>query len=635
MRKENLLKVFILLINLIVAIRLFDIGILKHEHYKNESNSILNNYVYGASAPRGRILDAKGRVLVDNKGIKVLSFKKNSKSDIKFLCESLAEILDLKSISLTDTDKKKYYYFLHKKDIDSILDKNILEKYKMKQISDRELEEYKFTFIKDEELKNINEKECYLYKQMISGYSFGEKIIKTDITEEELVKINALNSNDLKVTLKWIRNYNYDTVLNQIFGSIGAIEEDDVNDYLSKGYSLDDTVGVSFLEKFYEEYLTGEKAVYQVINGNLELVEPEKRGLDLVLGIDINTQLEIESILKKEIENAKKYPSSKYYNGSYVIVSDPNNGLLRAIAGYDVNNNYSSDVVGTFTKSFTVGSVVKGASQSVAFINGAIDKDKKILDSCVKLKNMPSKCSWTKLGLIDDIDAIAQSSNYYQFINAIKVSGQTYSYNMNFKPTMDDFSKYRNVFNSYGLGSLSGIDLYEEKYGIVGSRISGDLLLNYVIGQYDTYTPLMLSSYINTLANDGIRNKIRIVDYAIDGEGNRVELNDPQELNEVGISKDDLKRVQAGLRKVIASGTASSYVDKSINAAGKTGTSETFYNGIPTTSRNFIMYAPYDDPLYSLVIVSPNLAYSNSTNNYKYPINSRLSREISNILFEK
>lgn len=505
----------------------------------------------------------------------------------------------------------------------------------MKQIDEVELEEYKFTFIKDEDLKNINEKECYLYKQMISGYSFSEKTIKTDITEEELVKINALNSSDLTVTLKWIRNYNYDTVLNQIFGSIGAIEEDDVNDYLSKGYSLDDTVGVSFLEKFYEEYLTGEKAVYQVINGNLELVEPEKRGLDLVLGIDINTQLEIENALKKEIENAKKYPSSKYYNGSYVVVSDPNNGLLRAIAGYDVNNNYSSDVVGTFTKSFTVGSVVKGASQSVAFINGAIDKDKKILDSCVKLKNMPSKCSWTKLGLIDDIDAIAQSSNYYQFINAIKVSGQTYSYNMNFKPTMDDFSKYRSVFNSYGLGSLSGIDLYEEKYGIVGSRISGDLLLNYVIGQYDTYTPLMLSSYINTLANDGVRNKIRIVDYAIDGEGNRVELNDPQELNEVGISKDDLKRVQAGFRKVIASGTASSYVDNSINAAGKTGTSETFYNGIPTTSRNFIMYAPYDNPLYSLVIVSPNLAYSNSTNNYKYPINSRLSREISNILFEK
>ncbi len=635
MRKENLLKVFILFINLIVAIRLFDIGILKHEYYKNESNSILNNYVYGASAPRGRILDAKGRVLVDNKGIKVLSFKKNNKSNIKFLCESLAEILDLKSISLTDTDKKKYYYFLYKKDIDSILDKNILEKYRMKQIDEVELEEYKFTFIKDEDLKNINEKECYLYKQMISGYSFSEKTIKTDITEEELVKINALNSSDLTVTLKWIRNYNYDTVLNQIFGSIGAIEEDDVNDYLSKGYSLDDTVGVSFLEKFYEEYLTGEKAVYQVINGNLELVEPEKRGLDLVLGIDINTQLEIENALKKEIENAKKYPSSKYYNGSYVVVSDPNNGLLRAIAGYDVNNNYSSDVVGTFTKSFTVGSVVKGASQSVAFINGAIDKDKKILDSCVKLKNMPSKCSWTKLGLIDDIDAIAQSSNYYQFINAIKVSGQTYSYNMNFKPTMDDFSKYRSVFNSYGLGSLSGIDLYEEKYGIVGSRISGDLLLNYVIGQYDTYTPLMLSSYINTLANDGIRNKIRIVDYAIDGEGNRVELNDPQELNEVGISKDDLKRVQAGLRKVIASGTASNYVDKSIKAAGKTGTSETFYNSIPTTSRNFIMYAPYDDPLYSLVIVSPNLAYSNSTNNYKYPINSRLSREISNILFEK
>ena len=247
---------------------------------------------------------------------------------------------------------------------------------------------------------------------------------------------------------------------------------------------------------------------------------------------------------------------------------------------------------------------------------------------------MPSKCSWTRLGLINDIDAIRQSSNYYQFLNAIKVSGYEYTYNMEFNPTIDDFNKYRSVFSAYGLGVLSGIDLTEEQIGIIGSRVSGDLLLNYSIGQYDTYTPLMISSYINTIANNGKRYKLRLVDYGIDNEGNRVELNNPKILNTVEIEGEDLARIQLGLRSVIERGTGAGYVSAKYKAAGKTGTSETFYKNLATTTKSFIMYAPFDDPEYSVVIISPNIGYANSPNNYKYPINSRLSNKISNILFE-
>lgn len=634
MKNVFVLKLFIILVNLIVIIRLFDIAIVKHDYYVGKSNEIINTHIHGSSAPRGRILDSKGRVLVDNRGIKVLTYKKNKDSNMGELAKSLSSILELPNVSVSNKDKKKYYYFINKKLIDSKLDSKVIDKYKSSLITETELMDYKLTFVSDEDILGISDKEVYIYNLMNSGYNFSEKVIKSEISEDELVKINALNDSSLNVSIKWVRHYNYDTVLNQLFGTIGSIEEENMDEYLNQGYSLDDTVGTSFLEEYYESYLRGEKALYKFNDGVLELVSPEKRGYDLVMGIDIDEQLAIEAMVKEEIELAKKYPSSKYFKGSYVLVSEPKTGLIKSLVGFDANNNYNSDAVGVLTKSFTVGSVVKGASQSVAFINGVIDRGKKVSDSCVKLRNMPAKCSWAKLGMIDDIDALAKSSNYYQFVNAIKVSNKTYSYNMAFNPTLDDFLKYRSVFNDYGLGSLSGIDLREESLGITGSRISGDLLLNYVIGQYDTYTPLMLSSYINTIANDGVRFKLRLVDYAIDQDGARVDINMPDKLSEVNINLDDLKRIQEGLKKVTLSGTASSYVDHKFKPAGKTGTSETFYDGVSTTTRSFIMYAPSDDPKYSIAIISPNNSTPNGVNNYKYPINSRLSRKISNFLFD-
>ncbi len=635
MKKTYILKSFIIFINLIVAIRLFDVMIIKHEDYSKQEEEITNKMIYSSSAPRGRILDKSGNILVDNKGIKVLVYKNNGDNKLE-LCKYLAEVLDINNYTIDDLSLKEYYYVLNKKKIDALLDKKMVDKYNSKIISKSDFNDYKYSFINNTDIDSINPLEAYIYKLMGDGYSYQEKIIKSNITEEELNKINELNSNSLGIVMKWVRVFNYDTCLNDLFGAIGPIAKEKLDDYLDKGYSLDDTVGVSFLESYYEDYLKGEKAQYRLKeDGSKELIQEEKRGNDLVLSIDINTQLQVESALKEVVREAKMYPSSKYYHGSFVVVSNPQNGSIEAVAGYDYTDQFISTVVGVLTNSYAVGSVVKGASQSVAFMNGVINPNKRIQDSCVKIANMPAKCSWARLGSLNDIDALTYSSNYYQFISAIKVSGREYTYNMRFNPSREVFDKYRSVFKSYGLGDYSGIDLQEEKLGITGERVSGDLLLNYVIGQYDTYSPLMLTSYINTIANSGMRQKLRLVDYGIDENNKRINLNESEVLSVVDIKSDDLLRIQTGLRNVMIKGTGASYANQSIKAAGKTGTSETFYEGISTTTRSFIMYAPIDNPKYSLVIVSPNLSYKNNVNNYSYPVNSRLSRKISNILFEK
>lgn len=632
MKKINYIKIIIILINIIVISRII---IISHDrdYYLNLKNSILDKYITTNYAPRGRILDINGNILVDNKSKNALIFRNYNFSDqqLKNIIINVSNLIEL-DYKVNDNIKREYYYFLNKDSIDKRLDDQIFKDYLLKNINSSTMHKYKLEKISVKELESVDEKESYIFYLMSSGYSYDDKIIKKNITDRELTLINEANIDGLRCETIYERVYNYDTPLNQIFGSIGNITSEKLDYYMKLGYERDDIVGVSFLEEYYDEYLRGIPRKYKVLDNNsLEMIEDYQKGNDLVLSIDIEKQLEIDNVLKSEITNAKKYPASKYYNGSYVIVSD-HLGRVVAMSGYYYNNgDFIDDALGNITNSYTVGSVVKGASQSVGYINNVINRDKKIKDSCVKLYSMPNKCSWKNLGLIDDIKALAYSSNYYQFINAIRVTGNDYKYNMKLDVTEDDFEKYRSVFKSYGLGSDTGIEISGYK-GITGSKISGDLLLNLSIGQYDTYTPIMLNNYISTIANSGIRYNMSFGAYFINNKGNRESI-DKLVLDRVKISNDDMLRIQKGLNGVVTYGTASNYLNR-INGAGKTGTSETYVNGHKTLTKSFVAYLPFDNPKFNLTIVSPNLVDSNNKNKYNYPVNSRLSRQITNILFE-
>jgi len=245
------------------------------------------------------------------------------------------------------------------------------------------------------------------------------------------------------------------------------------------------------------------------------------------------------------------------------------------------------------------------------------------------------------LGYINDVEALAYSSNYYQFLIAIGLTGESYKRNMEINNLEYAFRTYRNMFSSYGLGVKTGIDLENETIGIIGNTISDDLLLNLSIGQYDTYTPIELSQYINTVANGGSRIELSLMKKIINNEGKILLENNSKVLNKVELDSIYMNRIKEGLRSVSSYGTGSYYIDFKYNASSKTGTSESILDsdldGVGdtfATTRTFISYMPSDNPLYSLVIVSPNIEYKIDENTPVYPINMYLARNISKILFE-
>ena len=246
------------------------------------------------------------------------------------------------------------------------------------------------------ELNNIDKKASKIYSIMNKGYNYEDKIIKKNCTDEEYSIITEMKLSGVRSELTFERINNYGDLLSNVIGNVGLIQSEDYSYYKSLGYSNDDIVGTSYLEKYYEKYLKGEKAKYKINNDNtITLISNAKIGNDLVLNIDIDIQNKIENILMEEIKKAKYYNNSKFYNGSYIVVSNPNDGGIIAFVGKSYNNGeFLNNEIGIINKSYTVGSAVKAATISVGYKNDLIDIGSKFNDSCVKLKNKIEKSSF-------------------------------------------------------------------------------------------------------------------------------------------------------------------------------------------------------------------------------------------------
>lgn len=645
MKKGIFIYTGFILILLVITYRLIDICLLRHEEFKESYDNQNRIIVSFLSAERGRILDRNGKVLVDNEGVNTVIYnrteasKSNNEVDIAL---SLAEVLDFDESKITTSKLKTFYLKLHE-DGENLITEEEYELYEKRKLTKSDLDALKFERITEEMLESLSNKErlaSYIYSLLTNGYYYEDKIIKTEIMDDEVVKINDLDLPGIRVSLTWKRTYPYGDMLKSIFGSISTngVPLEEKSHYEEMGVSMNSTVGISYLEYQYDEYLRGTDATYMLNSkGELELVSEAKRGNDLYLSIDIDLTLTIEEILKSEMLEAKKRGGTTYYNHSYIIVGHPKTGEVLAAVGLQLNKDHFVDITANVIhSSYTVGSIVKGATISVGYANDLIKMGEKVTDSCIKVYGVQEKCSWTRLGVIDDIRALAQSSNYYQFLIATRLTNPEYTWNAKLNATDAHFDIYRNMLKSYGLGSITGIDLPGENTGIIGSRVSDDLLLNLAIGQYDTYTPIEVFQYVNTLANGGVKLRPTLMKRIVNGEDTVFESS-PTMLGQVSLKEEKLARVQEGLREVMVSGTGRNYTDHRVTSAGKTGTSETFIdtNGdgkmdTKTISTAFIMYAPFESPEYSLVIMSPNISTGSGST---YSINMRLSRRITDYLF--
>ena len=492
---------------------------------------------------------------------------------------------------------------------------------------------------------NFNISEDDFFKKVNNSYKYEDIILKNNLTENEVSLVLNSDVKGLFIKESFERFYPYKDTLKNVLGSVGHIQKENKNYYLKKGYKLYEKVGISGLEREYEEYLKGTNAKYKVNNDNsLTLISHGKKGSDLYLSIDINLVNEINTIIKEELVKAKKHLNTQYLNDAFVIVGNPKTSEVYSLNGQRyLNDNTFTDIsLNNINSAFTMGSVVKGATISVGYKYNLIEKGKKILDGCVKLKNKTEKCSFKELGYLDDVSALKMSSNYYQFLIAISLLGKKYIPNMDLNASEKEFNIYRDMLSSYGLGIITGIDLPNEKPGLKGNIISDDLLLNLAIGQYDTYTPIELFNYINTLAMKGKRispslvNEIKNNDFII-------YKNKHEVVDNVQISNDDFNQIHKGFYEVMNNGTGLGFMNKNLLPAGKTGTSESFIDTdndgkIDTKTLTLTMagFFPYDDPKISLIVVCPNTSHNNGKNkDYIYYLTSKISRRITNIFNEQ
>lgn len=658
------ISILVLVLFLIIMYKLVDIQILNKDKYTKKLDNLKVSIVYSSSTPRGRIYDRNYNLLVDNVGVNTIYYKRvkgtTTKEQIE-LAKTLANHIDVDYSKLDKINLKEYYLVNNKEKVYKKITVEEKEKLKRRQITQKDINNLMIERITDEELSiytDIDKKAAYIYYLMTTGYYYDEKIIKTHASDNEYAYV-AENISKLKgfnVKLEWERKYLYGDVFKTILGSVSdnksGLPFELKDKYLSEGYSLNDRVGISYLEYQYESLLKGTKASYKLNNDNTyTLLSEGKRGNDIVLTIDINIQKEVEQILEEEITKAKANDvNTTYYTGSHVIVTEPNTGEILAMASKQIvkkNDEYKiyDNTPALLTNPVTPGSIVKGASMTVGYQTGAIDIGTTMRDECVKIRNTPAKCSWSKnIGYVNDISALAYSSNSYQYKIAMKVAGANYYYNGPLVINENAFEIYRNTFKEYGLGIKTNIDLPVESFGFKGTSKNPGHLLDFAIGQYDTYTPVQIASYINTLASNGNRYQLHLLKEVhestnSDNLGDLKEKIEPKVLNKVNLDDAHMNRIKEGFKAVMKSLGYGS-MGNVLSPAGKTGTAESFYDvdgdgniDVETISKGFIGYAPSDNPKYAITVLSPNVRYS-KTNTYTSPVNTKISARVSNKVFE-
>jgi len=385
-------------------------------------------------------------------------------------------------------------------------------------------------------------------------------------------------------------------------------------------------VGTSFIEEQYEEWLRGTKEKQTYVTdqsgevSELEEITPGETGKDLILTIDMDLQQKVEKILEEELKKEVNADSA------YAVVMNPTTGDIIAMTGKEEENNQITDEThGVLYNSYAMGSAVKGATVLTGYETGVISPGNTFVDTPIKIPGTPTKKSYTNMGLINDLTALERSSNVYMFNIAMKIGEYDYNTKKGFNNPEKAYETMRKYFAQFGLGVETGIDLPYEATGYNGGVKQLGNLMDFAIGQFDTYTPLQLAQYVSTIANDGKRinphllKEVREPDHESGKLGAVIEEYTPNVINTIDMDLEYIDRVQEGFRRVMngSQGTAASYFkDASYHPAGKTGTAQVVNEeGGYDYNLTLVGYAPYEQPEVAFAVVVPNVENSSSAIN--------------------
>ena len=660
----NLLFAIVILLFLAIIGRLLYMQVLHKDFYENKLASASQTRVTMGSA-RGEIYDAAGKPLVQNTVKQVVSFTRSNKmtaADLKDISKKLLDYVTVTSPELTDRQMADYYLAdteVYKKTVEA-LPKDKRYDSDGNQLSESELYNNAAESIAVNQLNYSDDekKAIYLFSQLNSVENFATGNIQTDPLSDTQVAVIASASKELpgiSISTSWDRKV-LETSLSSIVGSVSSeksgLPAEEVDAYLKKGYSLNDRVGTSYLEKQYEEVLQGKRTVKEIHldkHGDMESVEnieEGSKGKNIKLTIDLAFQDSVDNLLKNYFNSELANGGARYSEGVYAVALNPKTGAVLAMSGMKHNvetGELTTDSLGTVTNVFVPGSVVKAATISSGWENGVLKGNQTLIDQPIVFQGSAAINSWYTPYYssfpVTAVEALEYSSNAYMVQTALGMMGQTYQPDMTVKTNQLEsaMGKLRSTFGEYGLGVSTGIDLPDESTGFIPQKFDLANYLTNAFGQFDNYTPMQLAQYVATIANNGVRLAPHIVEGIYDnndkgGLGELIQAINTKEINKVNISESDMAILHQGFYQVshgtspLTTGRAFSD-GATVSISGKTGTAESYVAGgqKEANNTNAVAYAPTENPQIAVAVVFPH--NTNLTKN----VGPAIARDIINL----
>lgn len=663
----NILFLFVFLLFSLLILQLGVVQILNGEEARERLNET-ENAKTSIAVPRGLMYDADGELVVDNEPVRSITYTPPKNGDSHLTKISIAEKLatmvmmaeDIEGLKdlVNERDKKEFWYVSNEKNREMIEERLTEEDMELKSGA---LYQRQLDLITPQDYNALDWSDAYqlnvvaIKKELDQAIELSPHVIKNEgVTDEEYAQVsehlNLLPGIDAKID--WNRVYPFEDTFRTFIGNITdadqGIPRDNQDYYLNLGYSWNDRVGESGLEQQYEDVLRGQKEVIQYTIDNdgeivgTKTVQDGKAGNDLVLTVDMDFQQALDEIVKDELEKyiAQDPYRNRHMEDALVAALDPQTGAVLGMTAAHYNrdeNTFENQPHRVVYDAHIPGSSVKGATVLTGYQTGVIDIGTVLNDRPIKIAGTPLKKSWRNFGLLNDLKALEQSSNVYMFEIAMRIATATYNYNEPLRSfDQSSFQTMRNYFQQFGLGSKTGIDLPFEATGYVGSNIvDGGLLLDFAIGQYDTFTTLQLAQYVSTIANDGYRLAPYLVkgEHASNGDkgnlGPVVSSKSPQLLNRIDMDDRYIERVQQGFRLAATQGTGRGHwANNPYDVAVKTGTAQNYFyvDGEQQQTNNLTLvgYAPYDEPEVAFAIVIPRTGVGNDQNGIHHNIGNRL-----------
>jgi len=410
--------------------------------------------------------------------------------------------------------------------------------------------------------------------------------------------------------------------MSHILGYQGKLSPEELDMLYDAGYLPSDTIGKSGVEKAYEPFLRGVYGVKRIevdSFGKEQKVlteDPPSPGSHVVLSIDIHIQVALEHYLQKALDKGGFFRAS-------AIAMDPRDGSIRALVSLpsfdsnDFSGGIDNDTYQSYLSNenqplfnraisgaFPSGSSIKPAFAAAALQEGIITPQTTFRSTGGLAVGQWFFPDWQAggHGITNVRRSLAWSVNtFYYYIGG----GFGDFVGMGVEKMME-YLRY------FGFDQKLGIDIPGEVVGFLPSKewkeqskgerwYVGDTY-NVSIGQGDILvTPLQITSYIATIANGGTIFKPHVVEKTIDIATGDEYVVEPEILDTVPISSENLNTVRLGMKDCVDYGACRRLSLLPFETAGKTGTAQ--WSSVKEPHAWFTSFAPYDNPEIVLTIL--------------------------------